>query len=192
MKRFTLGISVMLAFGLAYSQDRIAGKPFATRSEVIAQNGMACTSQPLATQVALDILKAGGNAIDAAIAANAVLGLVEPMSNGIGGDLFAMLWDAETGQLYGLNASGRSPRSLNRSYFKEKGYDKIPAYGPLPVSVPGCVDGWFELHTKFGSMEMGEILEPAITYARKGFPVTEIIARYWEGGARTLSRFPQF
>ena len=128
------------------SQDRITGKTFATRSEVIAQNGMAATSQPLATQVALDILKKGGSAIDAAIAANAVLGLVEPTGNGMGGDLFAIVWDANKEELTALNASGRSPKSLSLDYFHENNMTKIPSHGPLPVSVPGCVDGWFELH----------------------------------------------
>ena len=179
-----------MLFTAAFGQDRITGKAFATRSEVIATHGMACTSQPLATQAALDILKAGGNAIDAAIAANALLGLVEPTGNGVGGDLFAIVWDAETKQLYGLNASGRSPMSLTIDYFREKGYEKIPAYGPLPVSVPGCVDGWFELHKRFGTMQMDQILAPAITYAREGFPVTELIAYYWAGNARSLSRYP--
>lgn len=174
------------------SQDRITGKTFATRSEVIAQHGMAATSQPLATQVALDILKQGGNAIDAAIAANAVLGLVEPTGNGIGGDLFAIVWDAKTKQLYGLNASGRSPGSLTLDYFKENGYTSIPAHGPLPVSVPGCVDGWFELHRKFGSMEMSKILQPAITYANEGFPVSELVAWYMDRSVPTLSPFPGF
>ena len=136
MKSIIVSFGLILLFTAIIGQDRITGLPFATRSEVIAQHGMACTSQPLATQVALDILKAGGNAIDAAIAANALLGLVEPTGNGVGGDLFAIVWDAETKQLYGLNASGRSPRSLTFDYFKEKGYEKIPAYGPLPVSVP--------------------------------------------------------
>ena len=182
---------VLALLSLAVSaQDRLTGLPFATRSEVIATHGMACTSQPLATQVALDILKAGGNAVDAAIAANAVLGLVEPVSNGVGGDLFAILWDAETQKLYGLNASGRSPRALSLEYFKEHGYNHIPAYGPLPVSVPGCVDGWFSLHDRFGSMDMEQILQPAISYAREGFPVSELIAYYWNGNARSLSRFP--
>ena len=139
MKRLVISLGVVAIFVFVGAQDRITGKAFATRSEVIAQHGMACTSQPLATQVALDILKAGGNAVDAALAANAVLGLVEPTGNGIGGDLFAIVWDAKTGQLYGLNASGRSPRSLTRDYFKGNGYENIPAYGPLPVSVPGCV-----------------------------------------------------
>lgn len=174
------------------AQDRITGKTFATRSEVIARNGMAATSHPLATQAALDILKEGGNAIDAAIAANAVLGLVEPTGNGIGGDLFAIIWDAKTKKLYGLNASGRSPRSLTLEYFIENGYETIPAYGPLPVSVPGCVDGWFEMHNRFGSLDMKVILNPAIQYARNGFPVTELIAYYMELSARRLQKYPGF
>jgi gamma-glutamyltranspeptidase/glutathione hydrolase len=190
MKRRLFIAGLVALSGMMRAQDRLTGMTFATRSEVIARHGMACTSQPLATQVALDILKAGGNAVDAAIAANAVLGLMEPTGNGIGGDLFAIVWDAETGRLYGLNGSGRSPRGLSLEYFLENGYDKIPAYGPLPVSVPGCVDGWFELNGRFGSMEMREILKPAINYAREGFPVTELIAYYWERGARNLSRYP--
>jgi gamma-glutamyltranspeptidase / glutathione hydrolase len=188
--RIILSGLILLAISSAIGQDRLTGEQFATRSEVIARHGMACTSQPLATQVALDILKSGGNAIDAAIAANAVLGLVEPTGNGIGGDLFAIVWDATTERLYGLNASGRSPRSLTLDYFIEHGYEKIPATGPLPVSVPGCVDGWFELHGKFGNLPMKKILQPAITYAREGFPVTELIAYYWRGNAEYLSRFP--
>jgi len=174
------------------AQDRITGKTFATRSEVIAKYGMAATSQPLATQVALDILKAGGNAIDAAIAANATLGLMEPTGNGIGGDIFAIIWDAKTQKLYGLNGSGRSPKSLTLDYFIENGYEKIPAYGPLPVSVPGCVDGWFEMHKKFGSMKMEDILQPAINYAREGFPVSELIAYYWGRSVPFLSQYPNF
>jgi len=190
MKRVLFSLGLVILMSITYAQDRLTGEPFATRSEVIAQHGMACTSQPLATNVALDILKAGGNAIDAAIAANAVLGLMEPTGNGLGGDVFAIVWDAESEQLYGLNGSGRSPRSLTLDYFKENGFEKIPSYGPLPVSVPGCVDGWFELHSRFGTMDMKKILQPAISYAREGFPVTELIAYYWAGGARNLSRFP--
>ncbi len=187
----TLIFTLTMAFSIfAFAQDRITGHDFATRSEIIAQHGMAATSQPLATQVALDILKKGGNAIDAAIAANAVLGLVEPVSNGIGGDLFAIIWSARDQKLYGLNASGRSPKSLTLQYFKDNGYTDIPAYGPLPVSVPGCVDGWFEMHKKFGSMQMQEILQPAINYAKDGFPVSELIAFYWDRGTRNLKRFP--
>lgn len=193
MKRSLILIFIVTTgFANLFPQDRITGNPFATRSEVIARYGMACTSQPLATQVALDILKKGGNAVDAAIAANAVLGLVEPTGNGIGGDLFAIVWDASTQKLYGLNASGRSPKSLTLEYFKKEGYDRIPAYGPLPVSVPGCVDGWFELHKKFGNLSMQDILQPAINYAKNGFPVTELIAYYWQGNARYLQRFPNF
>ena len=151
MKKFISALVVLLLPAISFAQDRVTGFDFATRSEVIAANGMAATSQPLATQVALDILKKGGNAIDAAIAANAVLGLVEPTGCGIGGDLFAIIWSAEKERLYGLNASGRSPRSLKYEYLKEKGFQFIPSYGPLPVSVPGCVDGWFEMHEMFGT-----------------------------------------
>ena len=172
------------------SQDRITGHDFATRSEVIARNGMAATSHPLATQVALDILKKGGTAIDAAIAADAVLGVVEPTGAGIGGDLFAIIWSSAKGKLYGLNGSGRSPRSLKLEYFKENGFNFVPAYGPLPVSVPGCVDGWFELHDMFGRLPMKDILQPAINYARDGFPVTEVIAYYLKKGTEVLKEYP--
>ncbi len=187
----TLSLIIALTIpGFAISQDRITGHDFATRSEVIARNGMAATSQPLATQVALDILKKGGNAIDAAIAANAVLGVVEPTGSGIGGDLFAIIWSADKGKLYGLNASGKSPRSLKLEYFTENGFDHIPSYGPLPVSVPGCVDGWFEMHDMFGRLPMKDILQPAIVYARDGFPVTEVIAYYLEKGTEILKEYP--
>jgi gamma-glutamyltranspeptidase/glutathione hydrolase len=171
---------LLIAPVLSTAQDRVTGHNFATRSEVIAPNAMACTSQPLATQIALEIMKQGGTAVDAAIAANAALGLMEPTGCGIGGDLFAIVWDAESRQLYGLNASGRSPKSLELDYFVKEGYDKIPALGPLPVSVPGCVDGWFELHSKFGKMPMNKILAPAIKYAEEGFPVSELIAYYMQ------------
>lgn len=184
-------LGVLLTPWIVQAEDRITGEPFATRSEVIAQNGMAATSQPLATQVALDILKQGGSAVDAAIAANACLGLMEPTGNGMGGDLFAIVWDNESQKLYGLNASGRSPRSLTLEHFKEQGIEKIPSYGPLPVSVPGCVDGWFELHGKFGKLPMDQVLAPAIGYAENGFPVSEVIAYYWRSGRR-LRRFPGF
>ncbi len=173
------------------AQDRITGRNFATRSEVIAPRVMAATSQPLATQVALQVLREGGNAIDAAIAANATLGLMEPTGNGIGGDLFAIVWDNETKQLYGLNASGRSPRSLTIEEFQRRKLTSIPALGPLPVSVPGCVDGWFELHGRFGKMPMPEILAPAIRYAEEGFPVSELIAHYWQKSER-LGKYPGF
>ena len=138
--------------------DRITGEPFASRSEVIGTNGMVATSHPLATQIGLDILKSGGNAVDAAIAANIALGLMEPTGNGIGGDLFAIVWDAETKKLYGLNASGPAPQSLSIEYFKDNNIEKIPAYGPLPVSVPGAVDGWIKLHEKFGNKGFASLL----------------------------------
>jgi gamma-glutamyltranspeptidase/glutathione hydrolase len=192
MKQIVLTTSFLLIHMFIHAQDRITGLPFATRSEVIAQHGMAATSQPLATQTALDILKSGGNAIDAAIAANAVLGLMEPTGSGIGGDLFAIIWDADSHQLYGLNASGRSPASLTLAYFQEHGYRKIPPLGPLPVSVPGCVDGWFEMHRRFGSLAMTAILQPAIDYAREGFPVSELIAYYWQRNASVLKDYPGF
>ncbi len=192
MKNIYLILSLIILGYSLNAQDRPVGNSYATRSEVIAQHGMAATSHPLATQVAIDILKNGGNAIDAAIAANSCLGLMEPTGNGIGGDLFAIIWDSESGRLYGLNASGRSPYDLTREYFIENGYTSIPPRGPLPVSVPGCVDGWFELHQKFGSMDMNEILSPAINYAREGFPLTEVIADDWRSNARVLQDFPGF
>src|SRR4051812_37243112 len=125
-----------------------AGK--AGRSVTIAPHGMVATSQPLAAQVGLDVLKKGGNAVDAAIATNAAMGLMEPTSNGIGGDLYAIVWDAKTQKLYGLNASGRAPGRATLAYFAEKKLKDIPTSGPLSWSVPGCVDGWDQLHRKFG------------------------------------------
>ena len=190
-----LVFAAVLAIGAwcsaASGGDRLTGRAFATRSEVIAKHAMAATSQPLATQVAIEILKKGGSAVDAAIAANATLGLMEPTGNGIGGDLFAIVWDAKTKKLHGLNASGRSPYGLTRKHFADLGLTSIPSYGPLPVSVPGCVDGWFELHAKFGKLPMTEILAPAIAYAREGFPVSELIAHYWASGKR-LKNHPGF
>ena len=176
----------------SYSQDRITGELFSTRSEVIAENGMVATSHPLATQIGIDILKNGGNAIDAAIAANAAIGLMEPTGNGIGGDLFAIIWVEKDKKLYGLNASGRSPKNLTLDYFKNKSFSEIPAYGPLPVSVPGCVDGWFEMHDKFGSIAMHEILSPAIEYADNGFPVTELVSYYMQKASLNFDKYPNF
>ncbi len=192
MKVLTLLLLNFLVLTSLFGTDRITGKNFATRSRIIAQHGMAATSQPLATQVALDILKKGGNAIDAAIAANAMLGLVEPTGNGMGGDLFAIVWDAKTQKLYGLNSSGRSPYSLTLEYFKKNGYKRIPAHGPLPVTVPGCVAGWFKLHDRFGDLSMRDILSPTIKYARKGFPVSDLISYYWQISARYLSQYEGF
>ena len=172
--------------------DRITGHAFATRSEVIAPHAMAATSQPLATQIALDVMKDGGSAVDAAIAANAALGLMEPTGNGIGGDLFAIVWDPKTRKLHGYNGSGRSPKSLTLSEFQRRGLKDIPATGPLPVSVPGAVDGWFALHERFGRRPMRDNLAPAIRYAREGHPVAEVIAYYWDRSVPRLSQYPGF
>ncbi|MDJ0792675.1 MAG: gamma-glutamyltransferase [Woeseiaceae bacterium] len=198
MKRLVwliLGISLTLtgtAMAADPGYDRVAGLAHASRSEVIAPHGMAATSQPLATQIALDILKAGGSAVDAAIAANAALGLMEPTGCGIGGDLYAIVWDAEKQELTGLNASGRSPKAMTLEYFQEQGLDKIPPFGPLPVSVPGAVDGWFELHGRYGRLPMTDILAPAIRYAREGFPVSEVIAMYFQSNKRRIGEYPGF
>lgn len=184
-------LAVTLA-GPAAAADRVTGKSFATRSEVIAPHGMVATSQPLATQIGLDVLKKGGSALDAAIAANAALGLMEPTGSGIGGDLFAIVWDAKTQKLYGYNGSGRSPKSLTLEWFAEHGYQDIPPTGPLPVSVPGCVDAWFALHDKFGKLPMKDLLAPTVRYARDGFPVSELIAYYWQRSVPRLSKYPGF
>jgi gamma-glutamyltranspeptidase/glutathione hydrolase len=172
--------------------DRITGRNFASRSEVIAMRGMAATSQPLASQIALDILKAGGSAVDAALAANAALGLMEPTGCGIGGDLFAIVWDANGKELVGLNASGRAPALMTHDYFREHGLDAIPDFGPLPVSVPGAVDGWFELHARYGRLPMTDVLAPAISYARDGFPVSQTIAHYMASDATIMAQYPGF
>ena len=172
--------------------DRVVDRPHASRSEVIAPQGMAATSQPLATQIALDILKAGGSAVDAAIAANAALGLMEPTGSGIGGDLFAIVWDAEKKELVGLNASGRAPQAMTLEYFQERGIDTIPKFGPLPVSVPGAVDGWFELHGRYGRLPMQDLLAPSIRYAREGFPVSAVIAYYFGRNRDRIGQYAGF
>ncbi len=179
-----------------YAGPRPSGSLVPTRSEVIATHGMAATSHPLVSQIALDILKRGGTAVDAAIAANAAIGLMEPTGNGVGGDLYAIVWDAKSKRLHGLNASGRSPQSLTLAKLREElrkaGSKAIPPRGPLPVSVPGTVDGWFELHGRFGKLPMKDLLAPAIGYAREGFPVTEVIAEGWARNARLLKDYPNF
>ena len=174
------------------SFDRVTGEEFTSRSEVIAKNGMVATSHPLASQIGLQILKDGGNAIDAAIAANVALGLMEPTGNGIGGDLFVILWDAKTKKLYGLNASGPSPQSISIEYFTANKLEKIPSYGPLPVSVPGAVDGWIKLHERFGKLPFEELFKPTIDYANNGFPLTETIAYYLELSSKRFKTYPNF
>jgi len=166
---------------------RLTPQPYqAGRSVVMAPHGMVATSQPLAAQVGLDLLRKGGSAVDAAIAANAALGLVEPMSCGIGGDLFAIVWDAKTQKLHGLNASGRSPYATSIKHFVDQGLKYIPETGPLSWSVPGCVSGWEELHKKFGRLPMNDVLMPTILYAEQGFPVSELIAGSWKGSAKEM------
>lgn len=192
MRRLLLLAAALMVSVAAHGFDRPTGQPFASRSEVIGANGMAATSQPLATQAAIEILRKGGSAIDAAIAANAVLGLMEPTGCGIGGDLFAIVWDAGNEELTGLNASGRSPKSLSLDYFREREMDEIPYLGPLSVSVPGAVDGWFELHGRYGRLPMSEVLAPAIRYAEEGFPVSEVIAWLWANNAKTRAEYPGF
>ncbi|MBS7457147.1 gamma-glutamyltransferase family protein [Coralloluteibacterium stylophorae] len=177
---------------LAAAADRITGRSFATRSEVIAPHAMAATSHPLATQIALDTMQAGGSAVDAAIAANAALGLMEPTGNGIGGDLFAIVWDPKSKRLHGYDGSGRSPQALTLAEFERRGLTDIPPFGPLPVSVPGAVDAWFALHGRFGRRPMRENLAPAIRYAREGHPVAETVAYYWGRSVPRLSPYPGF
>ncbi len=175
---------------LAGIGDRPVGNPHLGRSVVMATNGIVATSHPLAAQAGIEILKQGGNAVDAAIAANAVLGVVEPMSCGMGGDLFAIVWDAKSRKLYGLNASGRSPYAASIAWFREKGLSEIPKRGPLSWSVPGCVDGWDQLRSRFGRLEFAATLAPAIRHAREGFPVTEIIGSEWGLTAELLRASP--
>jgi gamma-glutamyltranspeptidase/glutathione hydrolase len=179
--------------------DRYSGAPWATRSPVLAQHGMAATEQPLASQIAIDILKRGGTAVDAAIAANAAIGLMQPVLNGIGGDLFAIVWDPKTQRLYGYNGSGRSAAGRDLAKMQTEVADAwrkagetprshIPSVGSLPITVPGAVDAWFALHEKFGALPMADDLAPAIAYAREGFPVTQLIAYYWK---RNMAAFEQ-
>jgi gamma-glutamyltranspeptidase/glutathione hydrolase len=207
MRKAWLGISLALSFlaSGASAQDaaprdpnfgrgeRVSGESFATRSPVIAPHGATATAHPLATQTALDVLRRGGSAIDAAIAANAMLGLVEPTGNGIGGDIFVIVWDPRTERLYGYNGSGRSPRGLSfdemRREARRRGNpNAVPSFGAASVSVPGTVDGWFALHERFGRVPMAELLAPAIQYAREGAPIPQTIAMYWASNRRRLER----
>jgi len=187
-------LTVGSALPLDAQIDRITGKNFATRSEVLATHGMVCTSVPAATAVGVEILKHGGSAVDAAVAANATLGLMEPVSNGIGGDLFAIVYSAKENKLYGINGSGRSPLGLSYDAMKAElaklHSETIPPRGMLPISVPGTVDGWGELHKRFGKLKLSDDLAPAIRYAEEGFPVTDLIAYYWSFGPRLYKGLP--
>ena len=185
---FFLGLIGMSSHGF----DRVTGEDFTSRSEVIAAHGMVASSHPLATQIGLEILKQGGSAVDAAIAVNAALGLMEPTGNGIGGDLFAIVWDAKSKKLYGLNASGPAPKKLSLEYFQKNNLSKYPEFGPLPVTVPGAVAGWSELHKKFGKLPIKRLFKPTIAYAREGFPVTETIAYYFTLNKQRFQDYPNF
>ena len=194
--KLSFGLFALLIVGLRLNAqiDRITGKNFATRSEVLARHGMVCTSVPAATEVGIDILKRGGSAVDAAIAANATLGLMEPVSNGVGGDLFAIVYSAKENKLYGINGSGRSPLGLSYDQMKAElaklHRETIPPVGMLPISVPGAVDAWAELHKRFGKLKLSDDLAPAVQYAEQGFPVTELIAYYWAFGPRLYKGLP--
>ena len=175
-----------------HGYDRITGEQFASRSEVIAAQGMVASSHPLATQIGLEILKKGGSAVDAAIAVNAALGLMEPTGNGIGGDLFDIVWDAKTRKLYELNTSGAAAKKLSLEYFQKNNIQEYPEFGPLPVTVPGAVAGWSELHNKFGKLPIKSLLKPTIESAKDGFPVTETIAYYFELNKQRCQNYPNF
>ena len=171
--------------------ERVSGESFATRSPVVAPHGAAATAHPLATQTAIDVLRSGGSAIDAAIAANAMLGLVEPTGNGVGGDIFVIVWDPRTQRLYGYNGSGRTPRGMSLAEMRREARRRgnpnaVPSFGAASVSVPGTVDGWFALHERFGRKPMAELLAPAIRYAREGAPIPQTIAMYWANNRRRL------
>jgi gamma-glutamyltranspeptidase/glutathione hydrolase len=189
MIRLLCAVILLISAAVLPAADRLTPAPFkAGRSVTIAPHGIVAASHPLAAQIGLDVLKNGGNAVDAAVATNAAMGLMEPMSCGIGGDLFAIVWDAKTQKLYGLNANGASPLKATRKYFQEKGLAEIPERGPLSWSVPGCVDGWDALRRKFGTWGFPELLAPSIAYAQDGVPVPEVIAGYWRSSEATLAR----
>ena len=192
MNRFFLAAFLTLpalpGAGGAEHPPRATANP--SRSVTLAPTAMVCACHPLAVQIGVDVLRRGGNAVDAAVAVNAALGVLEPMSCGIGGDLFAIVWDARTGKIHGLNASGRAPALATRAYFVSRGMSEIPVYGPLSWSVPGCVNGWNALLARFGTRPLGELLEPSIGYAEKGAPVPEVVAGYWKAAQRRLMEDP--
>jgi gamma-glutamyltranspeptidase / glutathione hydrolase len=188
-----IGVAILIG-GVLIQQpagDRPAGNTRGTRSAVLARNGVIATSQPLATAAGLKVLQDGGNAIDAAVTAAAVLSVVEPPMNGPGGDLFAIVYSAKDRKVHGLNASGRAPSGATPEEFKKRNLDRIPLRGELSVSVPGVVDGWNELLTKHGTRTLAQALAPAIKYARDGYAVSEIIASQWKEVENVLARDPK-
>jgi gamma-glutamyltranspeptidase/glutathione hydrolase len=187
----SIAVAAVLFVTVPHAQipgDRPAGNIRGTRSVVVAKNGMIATSQALASAAGLKVLQDGGNAIDAAITAAGVLAVVEPSMNGIGGDLFAIVWDAKTKRLHALDASGRSAYAATPEEFARRGIQQMPGSGPLPVDVPGVVEGWHQLLSRFGTITMAKALQPAIRYARDGFPVQEIMADDWKGSEKRLSQ----
>jgi len=188
----SLALAAVALMILGTDQTTFAARGIATRSAVYGRHGMVCAAQPLAVQAGLEMLKAGGSAVDAAIAVNACLGLMEPTANGIGGDLFAIVWDPKTGKLHGLNACGRSPLALTAAKVKPEADGTIPLYSPFSWSVPGTVDGWAELHAKYGKLPLAKVLAPAIKYAEEGFPLSPVIASDWERGANRFKAMPGF
>jgi gamma-glutamyltranspeptidase/glutathione hydrolase len=192
MHRCLVIVALLGCFGVVHAAERPVGRAFATRSVVYARNGMVAAAHPLAVQIGLDVLKAGGSAVDAAIAVNAALGFLEPTSCGLGGDLFAMVWDPESASLSGLNASGRAPAALTIDRVPAAEDGTIPVYSVYSWTVPGCADGWFELHRRYGRLPMAALLAPAARLARAGAPVPAVIADAWASGARRFADSPGF
>jgi gamma-glutamyltranspeptidase/glutathione hydrolase len=192
MHRSLIIAALVGCVSVVFAADRPEGRAFATRSVSYARHGMVAAAHPLAVQVGLDVLKAGGSAVDAAVAVNAALGFLEPTSCGLGGDLFAMVWDPKSETLHGLNASGRAPQSLSIDRVPAEKDGTIPTYSVYSWTVPGCADGWFELHAKFGKLPMADVLGPAATMAREGAPVPQVIAAGWARGAERFKGMPGF
>ena len=192
MRSRLLVLAAVTLMTASFDQTAFAARGAATRSIVYGRHGMVCAAQPLAVQAGIEILKAGGSAVDAAIAVNACLGLMEPTANGMGGDLFAIVWDPKTKTLHGLNASGRSPLALTADKIPAEKDGTIPLYSPYSWSVPGCVDGWAELHAKYGRLPLARDLAPAIRFAEEGFPLSPVIAGDWERSTRGFKDKPGF
>ena len=192
MGRTIFSCLLAMTTSAAFAADRPDGRAFATRSVTYARHGMVAAAHPLAVEIGLDVLKAGGSAVDAAIATNAALGFLEPVSCGLGGDLFAMVWDPKTEKLYGLNASGRAPATMTIDKVPATEEGTIPVYSVYSWTVPGCADGWFELHQKFGRLPMKDVLGPAAEIAREGAPVPQVIAGGWARGAAKFKEMPGF
>jgi gamma-glutamyltranspeptidase/glutathione hydrolase len=187
-------LGLVFVFAMSANPQPRSSKSLFDRSEarsmVLTTQGIVATSQTLASQAGAQILARGGSAVDAAIGADAVLGIVEPMNSGIGGDLFAIYWDRRTGKLTGINASGWAPEKLTPAFLRQKGYSQMPSGGIYSVTVPGCVDGWEKLHARFGRLPWSELFQPAIYYAKHGFPVTEWIHAYWQAEEAKLAADP--